>query len=335
MKDRFLHIIMLVAAIGICACERIDNASDRYICLGAGVDEMEVNTKNVVTADPYNGSVPTEDNKLNAAVWFSITDGVFMHDPTEPAYLPCRTSMLFEGDAKTTANYDEDTEDSTPAVTLKYPTGDDTEVYCIGLYPSVVGGDNGWKSDDGIKISHSISGQDDLMFADQISGTWRNPFPDQQYNHLLTWVKINFCAMTMEAARQWGNVQTVTITSDATVEIDLSETGDERITYTGSNVITTFQNTEDIPLTLTNTEAGSVFCSPETSYTVTITTTNYPEGRTVPITLTDLEYAEIEDPSEAVGKLFIISLYFSPFNVIEGTCTLNYWNDQNEDLFLQ
>ena len=52
-------------------------------------------------------------------------------------------------------------------------------------------------------------------------------------------------------------------------------------------------------------------------------------------TPTDLDYEPLTSLSEAAGKLFIISLYFSPFNVIEGTCTLNYWNDQNEDLYMK
>lgn len=75
------------------------------------------------------------------------------------------------------------------------------------------------------------------------------------------------------------------------------------------------------------------------------TTGQYPENdqKTVPALhfnhLLSQIRLSIQAESDAIavawGKLFILSLYFTPFNIIEGTCTLNYWNDQNEDLYLQ
>ena len=68
-------------------------------------------------------------------------------------------------------------------------------------------------------------------------------------------------------------------------------------------------------------------------YTVSITT-EFGGEKTIDISLSDLDYVEISDPAETVGKLYILRLYFNPFNIIEGTCTLNYWNGQNDDLYL-
>ena len=141
--------------------------------------------------------------------------------------------------------------------------------------------------------------------------------------------------MTMEAARQWGGVTEITISSKDKLEIDLVKTSD-KVTFSENVInIKTFENAEGVLPSLTSTEAGSVLCSPATQYTVKIKTTNYPDGKVIPIKLTNLDYQPLTSSSEAVGKLFIISLYFSPFNVIEGTCTLNYWNDQNEDLYMK
>lgn len=141
--------------------------------------------------------------------------------------------------------------------------------------------------------------------------------------------------MTMEAARQWGGVTDITISSKDGMEIDLSKTVD-KVSYIGNDIdIKTFENAEGLLPSLTSTEAGSVFCSPATEYTVKIKTTNYPGGKDITIKLTNLDYQPLTSSSEAAGKLFIISLYFSPFNVIEGTCTLNYWNGQNEDLYMK
>lgn len=325
--DRKIIYITLLAALW--SCSRIDDSEDRFIGLSAGVADMEVSTRSAVAGAPYSGSAPSEDNPLNAAVWFSTTPGVFPHAPEYPVYLPCRTTMEFEGESVTYADYDENPKDNAPAISLKYPNNNDP-VYCIGLHPA-----SGWNSDDGVKISHAITGAEDLMFADQITGTWNSHFPKQQYSHLLTWIKINFCAMTMEAARQWGGVTEITISSKDKLEIDLAKTSD-KVTFSENVInIKTFENVEGVLPTLTSTEAGSVLCSPATQYSVKIKTTNYPDGKEIPVILTDLDYQPLASSSEAVGKLFIISLYFSPFNVIEGTCTLNYWNGQNEDLYMK
>ena len=311
------------------SCSRIDDNSDRFIGLSAGVADMEVSTRSAVTGTPYSGSAPSETDSLNAAVWFSTTPGLFPHAPKFPAYLPCRTTINFKSESLTYADYDENPKDNDPAISLKYPNNNDP-VYCIGLHPA-----SGWKSDNGVQISHAITGAEDLMFADQITGTWNSHFPKQQYSHLLTWIKINFCAMTMEAARQWGGVTEITISSKDKLKIDLAKTGD-KVTFSENIInIKTFENAEGVLPSLTSTEAGSVLCSPATQYTVKIKTTNYPDGKVIPIFLTNLDYQPLTSSSEAVGKLFIISLYFSPFNVIEGTCTLNYWNDQNEDLYMK
>ena len=326
MDRKIIYIILLAA---LWSCTRIDDNSDRFISLSAGVADMEVSTRSAVTGTPYSGSAPSETNPLNAAVWFSTTSGVFTHEPAYPAYLPCRTTMEFEGESVTYADYDEDPTDNNPAISLKYPNNNNP-VYCIGLHPA-----SGWKSDDGVKISHAITGAEDLMFADLITGTWNSHFPKQQYSHLLTWVKINFCAMTMEAARQWGGVTEITISSKDKLEIDLAKTSD-KVTFSENVInIKAFENAEGVLPSLTSTEAGSVLCSPATEYIVKIKTTNYPDGKEIPVILTDLDYQPLASSSEAVGKLFIISLYFSPFNVIEGTCTLNYWNGQNEDLYMK
>lgn len=326
MDRKIIYIILLAA---LWSCTRIDDNSDRFIGLSAGVADMEVSTRSAVTGTPYSGSAPSETNRLNAAVWFSTTPGKFIHAPESPAYLPCRTTIDFKGESVTYADYDESPTDDEPAISLKYPNNN-APVYCIGLHPA-----SGWDSDDGVKISHAITGAEDLMFADQITGTWNSHFPKQQYSHLLTWVKINFCAMTMEAARQWGGVTEITISSKDKLEIGLAETG-EKVSYVGNDIkIKTFENAEGVLPSLTSTEAGSVLCSPATQYTVKIKTTNNPDGKEIPIILTNLDYQPLTSSSEAVGKLFIISLYFSPFNVIEGTCTLNYWNDQNEDLYMK
>ncbi len=42
----------------------------------------------------------------------------------------------------------------------------------------------------------------------------------------------------------------------------------------------------------------------------------------------------ITDPAEAIGRCFVFSLYFTPYSVISGVTTLNSWDNQNEDIYL-
>ena len=331
---RAAYILLLVLA----SCSKPDGTDGELIAIRADIRQMENNSKGTkAVADPYRGSTPTEENPLKAAVWFSVDPASFIHSPADGTNLPCHTEMTFVSNAMTYADYIP--AGSQTPVSLKYPTTDNTPVYCVGFHPST-----GWDKPDGgtegVNVTHVIDGTEDLMFADVIQGTWDEHFNEsQQYSHLLTWVKLTACAMTMETAEQWGKVTDVQVTSDkSTVDIDLSKnTG--KISYGGSPVkIQGNVPAEGVELSLTSKEIGSVFCIPKVKdgkvvVTVDIKTSKY-ETKTLDVTLMDLNYNPLTSVDQAIGGLFILSLYFSPFNLIEGTCTLNYWNDQNEDLYL-
>ena len=49
-----------------------------------------------------------------------------------------------------------------------------------------------------------------------------------------------------------------------------------------------------------------------------------------PLTDTDEEKKKLEYPA---GLQYVLILYFHPFNVVDGVCTLKEWNAQNEDLY--
>ena len=319
---RIAICLLLLAAVS--SCGRIDDIKGDLIGLRAGICEMDVTSN--VTASPYRGTTPSTNNPLNAAVWFSNSSTEFLHEPVPPTYLPCHTQMTFESAAVKYADYTP--EGAAAPLNLRYPTVNNAPVYCIGLYPN-----NGWQTTDGVNISHAIDGEQDIMFADVIEGTWDIHFPSQQYSHLLTWIKVSVCAMTMETSRLWGKVTEIKIKCKSSVDIDLSQASD-KVTYGGEDQeITAFSSQTGLTLDLTSQEVGSVFCSPATEYEITVST-EYTQNKTLTVSLTDLNYQPITSSKEATGKLYILSLYFNPFSIIEGTCTLNYWNDQNEDLYL-
>ena len=354
MKRTRIYIFMTLISL-LSACEGIDVTDNNHISLRASIGEMGIVSRSTTSvAEPYKGTSPA-DSTFVSDVWFSTDSKKFLHNPSSNAAtnLPCRTTMTFNSDAAAYADYKPDP--TSAAQTLKYPT-DGTDVYCVGFHPKS-DQESGWYTEDGVNVSHTINGSDDLMFADVISGDWNNHFQTQEYKHLLTWIKVSVCAMTMETAKQWGNVTKITISSKDVLNIDLSKKP-AGITYDykeGSpKVLTIYDDAETgTELSLTSKVIGSVFCSPMeisvpvtddagqhtgknktlAGYQVSITTKNG-GTKTIPISLSDLEYREIEDPDETVGKLYILSLYFNPFDIVEGTCTLNYWNGQNEDLYL-
>ena len=320
MLRKFTYIILLAL---IASCERIGNAGTECIGVSAGIGELVSTTR--AAAVPFRGTAPSEDNVLESAVWFSTDKTKFLHNPVSPTYLPAHTEITFESSAITYADYTPAGSD-TP-YSLTYPV-DNTPVYCVGFHPA-----DGWNCTDGVNVSHAVNGSHDIMFAEQIEGTWDEHFQTLNYRHLLTWVKVSVCAMTMETARQWGNVTNVTIKTKSNLNVDLSKASD-KVTYGGEDqYLTVYNNADGMDLSLTSKEVGSVFCTPATEYEVTIKTKNSAQ-KTLTVKLSDLDYTEITSPDQAVGKLFILSLYFNPFNIIEGTCTLNYWNDQNEDLYM-
>ncbi|MBQ7774279.1 MAG: hypothetical protein IJ383_09515 [Bacteroidales bacterium] len=312
------YIILIASLLTACSQAEMEEP-DRRIALSASVGELAVTTR-AATAAPYKGTTPSSDNKFTADVWFSATSGEY--SPTvadEEANLPCHTKIEFDSEAlEYPRNENKD---------LKYPSGG--SAYCVGLYPS----GNTWTTTDNQTVSATIDGVQDLMFAPQHSGSWTSPFSQTplQFNHLLTWLRICVCATSEDAPATWGEITRISVGSKDQVAVKL---GLGTVTYGGNDVdIVALESTDGLPLATTIQEVGSVLCSPATEYTLKIKTSKG-EDKEVLIKLNDLEGNEITDANSTVGKLFVLSLYFNKSAVLEGVCTLNSWNNQDEDLYL-
>ena len=110
----------------------------------------------------------------------------------------------------------------------------------------------------------------------------------------------------------------------------------KKVTLTSSDISSTgtfspdiFNNTDGIDLGINIQDVGSIFCYPQSSYSLEIECEN---GTTkdIPIELKALSGSTINFPA---GYQYVLTLNFHPFNVVEGVCTLNAWNAQNEDLY--
>ncbi len=320
-----LRYIYGLAFLMMAACSENDpedSAIRGNIHLGATVGELLINRR--VTAAPY---LPQKGEPLNAAVWFRNENGGYEHAPVLPTYLPVHTTVTFDSLQMTHVKYNEE-------YYLKYPTDHDVNVYCVGMSPQ-----SGWSTTDNIVVTHAINGSEDLMFAKEIRGSWKQRFPTQEYKHLLTWIRITICASSPEAIDAWGTIPQITVNRDSEVSVNLET---EEYTYGGEQQpIETMS--KDVTLTTAIQQVGDVFCSPETAYTVTV---RYIKNgkvitKTVSLPLNIIhvdkndKVESVTHESQAIGRCFVFSLYFTPNDVIEGECMLNSWSNQNEDVLLK
>lgn len=302
-------------------------SEDGKIALSASIDEIKDEVSRASAVDVKTG-ISTAG--LTAGIWFSNEIGKYpkVDEPVGPTYIPYRSTTMYEEGVPTTVYVDQETMTNP----LSYPLSGagNGNVYCIGLYPA----DN-WTCDDPYTFAeHEITGYHDIMFAEQQQGSWQYPFQKQKYKHLLTWLKIEVRAKGHDAIIHWGKLKNISITSpQSKTKITFATTvgGKSTVEYTGDAKSITAWDTE-AELSVRPTNAGSVLSAPATKYTLVISTEHGGE-KSVEIELKDEETGDpVAKESDAVGKLYIINLCFTPFDEINATCSLVPWTEQEVEL---
>ena len=294
-----------------------------------------------VSADPSTG-MPSSDNKLQVALWFSYKPGTYSHKPELPQYLPCATTATYESATRLDIRSGENILLYPIAADLNYESVGD-KVYCVGFYPHT-----GWTQltdDETNSSSHVINGSEDLMFADQIVGTYSENFEPQRYDHLRTWIKINLNATSLGAASVWGEVEYVKFVSPKqNVNVAFSEDlNPSVITYIGDPKEFTLALPSDKSLAITTRTFSQAFSAPPVQggtddaygYTIKVKTRNLPEKEVFVTLKKEDNVTPIESAEYAVGKLFVINLRFNDVAVVGGVCTLKQWGDQSCDIYLK
>lgn len=331
MNSKIYFLASIVLALSLVSCDNDHGANvdmpaikESVISLNAGIASMD--STRAMEADVYTG---TSAAGMEAAVWFSRECGVYEYNdaPQAPTFLPYRANVKYDNGSPTTV-YVDPTNKNNP---LTYPINDaaGNEVYCVGLYPN-----SGWECADGKSVSHAIDGATDIMFADQIVGSWETPFATQEYKHLLMWVKVEAEVVDQMAIHQWGALEDVTIESSNGVSITFPTSGiaNSTIEYAEDKIeINVLGSAASLPLTSTSQMLGSLLCAPMSKIKLKVKTANI-EEKIIEVALNDLSGNVITSPAQTVGKLFIINLYFNAFHNIEATCNLVPWNEQNVDL---
>lgn len=326
-----IYILFLILVVS--GCNGKISPEKRGIRLNVGVSGLDTETK-----------APFVDGEFTASVWFSYSPGTYPDDPSDDddTNLPNRIVTTFTSDKVS------DIKDESGKL-LQYPITDkdkgNTKIYCTGFYPS-----DGWRineSQTAYSATHPIDGVSDLMFAEQIAGSYQENFGDFTFNHLLTWISFNASATSVDAAAIWGNITKLTITTpQSLLTVTLSESigTPSTVNYSGeTSVITVPQTSTSTPLSIKAVDLGSALCSPPYSkvidsktyygYDISVTT-NGIGTKAIFVPLYDTNSHPITDPQAAIGKQYVISLYFNEVSVVSGVCTLKYWEDEREDLYV-
>lgn len=360
MKRTYLYIYSTLA-IGLAACtpQAEDEVYIPEISLAAqvqGIGSIDVGNSRAdgdgtgsggegtqkVEALLYRGINPA-DAPFTAAVWFAeeATSGykyTYTHNPNingeNATSLPIHSEIYFDKNTPIFPPEYIPSGSNTP-YKLRYPIDKISEggneryrkVSCVGFYPT-----QQWETTDGLTATHAIDGAIDLMYAPPITGSRSTPLQQQTYEHLQTWLKICVCATSKEAANNWGEIEYIKVTSRSGVSIDLTKsTVNDAVSYTTETK--DICAVEDAELSINIQEVGSVFCSPEEEYTLQIKATNNNDVKTLKLKPKTTQGTVITGKNNIRGQLFVLILYFQPYSVVEGVCTLNAWENQDEDLY--
>lgn len=361
---RRLYAISLMCILLGYGCAPSMEPQRRFIALNASLEEVRIDgtieskAGGSVSADPYTGS-PAVSNSLDAALWFSYDLGSYSHNPASPQNLPCATSVSYDSHAPVDIRQDGQLVLYPVPVDANYAEVGD-EVYCVGFSPST-----GWGELTASAVSsagHAINGSEDLMFADQMIGSYSENFGSQTYRHLLTWIRINMSTTSLKAAAIWGDVESLEIVSpNRTLTVDFSNSLQDGVPqastvgYSGGPDDFHLALPANSSLSVTTKLFGQVFCAPpapavlngsgkyeyltgdsgELGYIIRVRTKNIPQKEVFVKLKKEDNVTLIESADYAIGKLFVVNLHFNEIAVVEGVCTLRQWDDQNSDIYLK
>ena len=354
-----LYILGVAAFLAACTDEVETGITDvrrddARIQVAMGFAPMDVTTRATVTAEPFAGREPTEANPFYPMVWFSETQGVY--NDTDDKH---RNKVKFTSSTLTFPDTDIEYDEGN---TGEGGTKDkDKQIYCIGLYPTntgLWGTENttewdtaGWSEEDrpqGTILYADIQGQEDLMFASEVSGSINDKFNSGsdsgkllQFHHLLTWLKIRVNAAEQGAGDAWGKLKLVQVKSKKRCRVDLGrgEIFEKTLDSDEYRQIQAFAPDEasgykDLePDEPESPQVSSVLVVPEKEYELTYQTEAMSSPATVTVSLTGANDKSLESADDARNSVFVITLSFYQRNKVEATCALEAMTDEPQALY--
>lgn len=240
---RIIHISLLICLI---SCQQngldaVQVGAPVYIAASVGGDSM---TKAPYMPENNQGHMvetPSPEHPLKTDVWGSTTSYIF----TEEFYDQEKTRPWDGSDesGKVAIHTDATFQSGDPQLLRAaiYNKNTKPTVYFVAFSPISQGAEKWVASEDGKSASFVFSGNDDVMFAPQVQGTYATDYsksPVLSYSHLLTWLRVEMQAESKEVSDSWGAIKSMTIRSNSNVKINLQkEAYNNDGTYNFENVV--------------------------------------------------------------------------------------------------
>lgn len=225
---RIIHISLLICLI---SCQQngldaVQVGAPVYIAASVGGDSM---TKAPYMPKDNQGQMvetPSPEHPLKTDVWGSTDPYIF----TEKFYDQEKTRPWDGSDesGKVAIHTDATFQSGDPQLLRAaiYNKNTKPTVYFVAFSPISQGAEKWVASEDGKSASFVFSGNDDVMFAPQVQGTYATDYsksPVLSYSHLLTWLRVEMQAESKEVSDSWGAIKSMTIRSNSNVKIDLQK----------------------------------------------------------------------------------------------------------------
>lgn len=314
------------------ACQKQDSVETDKNC------SIYLSAGTVETRSPFEGTVPSEQEVLDALVCVSTTEFSFPSDGadgTTNGTIGKHLDVQFQSGSSQLVNG------------AYYNKDHVMPVYFIAMHPQ-----SGWSfTDNNTHVSFEFNGSHDVMFAPHTTGEYQAQTPQLEFEHLLTWIKLEIRAESEDVAEAWGPLESVTIECKNqlsfdinkefnTTDIEFSNDGSLSFYQTGRFPDQEFPGAGKYEMTTTAVDAAYVLCAPVTAtirdeiafeqngetvrtneYYINIKTSN--RNARVPVDLKTSEDTWFSGSTS--GKQFTISLTFKMGNNIAVSASITDW----------
>lgn len=240
---RIIHISLLICLI---SCQQngldaVQVGAPIYVAASVGGDSMTKAPYMPTNNQGHMVETPSPEHPLKTDVWGSTNSYIF----TEEFYDQEKTRPWDGSDesGKVAIHTDATFQSGDPQLLRAaiYNKNTKPTVYFVAFSPISQGAEKWVASEDGKSASFVFSGNDDVMFAPQVQGTYATDYsksPVLSYSHLLTWLRVEMQAESKEVSDSWGAIKSMTIRSNSNVKIDLQkEAYNNDGTYNFENVV--------------------------------------------------------------------------------------------------
>ena len=225
MKKRlYIFLFMMFAVM---ACDRMEDVRDVHSIYLDVCTEDESN--DAETKAPYLATVPSSSDPLEAKVLVSTTS--YEYPATgEDGSESYSGKIAVHTDARFTNG-------SSQLLNGALYNGDEAKqpmVYFSALHPQDGWSVSGTAGNKNYKASFIFNGSQDVMFAPQTTGKYKDHNPSLNFQHLLTYIRLSVYAEDENVSNAWGKITSIKIRNTADmgkgsgkVIVDLSKEYDD------------------------------------------------------------------------------------------------------------